>query len=69
MARRCIFRTDSDVVRSFGSISRTLTLTRFDPGGNNQSDWSNGKPPMTAEEIKKEAEEKCITELFEEKTN
>ena len=31
MARRCIFRTDSDVVRSFGSISHTLTLTRFDP--------------------------------------
>ena len=26
-----IFRTDSDVVRSFGSISHTLALTRFDP--------------------------------------
>ena len=31
IVRRRIFRTDSDVVRSFGSISHTLTLTRFDP--------------------------------------
>ena len=31
---------------------------RLNPGGFNQSESSNGKPPMTAEEIKKEAEER-----------
>jgi len=31
---------------------------RLNPSGVNQSESSNGKPPMTAEELKKEAEER-----------
>jgi len=31
---------------------------RLNPGGFNQSESSNGKPPMTEEEIKKEAEDR-----------